>query len=339
MFRILRRYSTIKETLLEINAASNTIKTNLKKLEPLINDSKIELSKLNPDLYWQDNQKLAIQQQQQKSKILADLDKYNNYTQQESELKELVSDSDEEMMNEILQDFKELDGRVYDYFLKSVLNEEGDFNDCFIEIRDYVEGEIAGYKIATIQIKGEYAYGWAKNESGVHRFVRCSPFDAQNKRHTSFCNVSVSPAIDVEKTQIDIHPSELKIEVMRAQGAGGQHVNTTESAVRLTHLPTGISVFSQTEKSQHQNKKIGMEVLKSKLYQMELRKREMEKKNIYDSQEGIKWGNQIRNYVLHPYQMIKDTRSGYQRNDVENCLDGDIQEFMVQNLLFEKNLQ
>ncbi|KAJ3325460.1 hypothetical protein HDV06_004319 [Boothiomyces sp. JEL0866] len=369
MFRLaknaLKRYSTIKETMLEINGTSSKIKTNLKKLEPLINESKQELTSLNPDIYWQDNQKLAIQQQQLKSKILADLDKFENYNQQLKDFEELIGDSDEDMMTEILNDIKELDTKVYDYFLKQVLNEEGDFNDCFIEIRagvggveacdwvqiltrmyerwgqqqgyeskviDHVEGDIAGYKTATIQIKGEYAYGWAKNESGVHRFVRCSPFDAQNKRHTSFCNVSVSPAIDMEKTEIEIHPSELKIEVMRAQGAGGQHVNTTESAVRLTHLPTGITVFSQTEKSQHQNKKIGLELLKSKLYQMELRKKEMEKKNIYDSQEGIKWGNQIRNYVLHPYQMIKDTRSGYQRNDVENCLDGDIQEFMVQNL-------
>jgi peptide chain release factor 2 len=198
--------------------------------------------------------------------------------------------------------------------------------DC--KIVDEMASEIAGFKSVTLEIEGEYAHGWFQYEQGVHRFVRISPFDSNGKRHTSFVSVRIYPMMsDSVSEQIQISPADLKIETMRAGGAGGQHVNKTESAVRIVHLPTGLSVHSQSQRSQHQNKQKAMDMLKARLYELEIRKRESEKAAQHLTLEDNAWGSQIKSYVLHPYQMIKDLRTGHERNDVANVLDGDLGSF------------
>jgi len=195
------------------------------------------------------------------------------------------------------------------------------------EIVDMLRGEEAGIKNVTITVEGSYAYGLLKSESGVHRLVRISPFDANKRRHTSFASVSVYPEAD-EDLQIEIKEDDLKIETFRASGHGGQHVNKTASAVRITHIPTGITVQCQNERSQHRNRALAMKILKARLYELELKKREKEKEKIYSQQKDIEWGNQIRSYILHPYKMIKDHRTGYETNDPQAVLDGIIDDFI-----------
>ena len=193
------------------------------------------------------------------------------------------------------------------------------------------EGEVAGIKSASIKISGHQAYGWLKTETGVHRLVRISPFDSNARRHTSFASVSISPVVD-DTIDIEVEDKDLKIDTYRSQGAGGQHVNTTDSAVRITHIPTGVVVACQTERSQHQNRAHAMEMLKSKLYEAELRKREEAQASAHGEKTDIGWGHQIRSYVLHPYQMIKDARTGEETTDSESVLDGDIDRFLEASL-------
>ncbi len=199
-----------------------------------------------------------------------------------------------------------------------------------IELMEETLGEEAGLKSATYQIKGENAYGWLKNETGVHRLVRISPFDSQARRHTSFSSVLCYPVID-DTIVIDVQDKDIRIDTMRASGAGGQHVNKTDSAVRITHLPTGIVVTS-SEKSQHQNRDIAMKALKSRLYEMELQKRADADAAMRESQGENGWGHQIRSYVLQPYQMVKDLRTGHETSDSQGVLDGDLDEFMGASL-------
>lgn len=189
------------------------------------------------------------------------------------------------------------------------------------------EGDGAGIKSATIRVTGHQAYGWLKTETGVHRLVRISPFDSNARRHTSFASVSVSPVID-DSIDIVVEEKDLKIDTYRSQGAGGQHVNTTDSAVRITHIPSGTVVACQTERSQHQNRAHAMEMLKSKLYEAEIRKREEAQAAAHGEKTEIGWGHQIRSYVLHPYQMIKDLRTGTETTNSEAVLDGDIDVFL-----------
>lgn len=200
-----------------------------------------------------------------------------------------------------------------------------------ITIMDKQDGEVAGIKSLILEIKGENAYGWMKSESGVHRLVRISPYDSNARRHTSFCSVSVTPVID-DNIEIKIEDKDLRVDVYRAQGAGGQHVNKTESAVRFTHLPTGIVVACQSERSQIQNREQAMKLLKAKLYERELQIRDAEKQAREDAKTDIGWGHQIRSYVLHPYQMIKDLRTGYQTSDSQGVLDGDLDPFLQASL-------
>ena len=198
------------------------------------------------------------------------------------------------------------------------------------ELMEVSEGEVAGIKSATFRVEGDYAYGWLKTETGVHRLVRKSPFDSDNRRHTSFTSVFVSPEVD-DNIEIDINPADLKMDVYRSSGAGGQHVNKTESAVRLTHGPSGIVVACQTERSQHANRDRAMKMLKAKLYEQEMLKRNAERDAVEATKSDIGWGSQIRNYVLDQSR-IKDLRTGIERTDTQKVLDGDLDEFVEASL-------
>ena len=200
-----------------------------------------------------------------------------------------------------------------------------------VSLLEKSDGEEAGLKSATIRIEGENAYGWLKAETGVHRLVRISPFDSSARRHTSFASVSVSPVVD-ESIEIEIEDKDLRIDTYRSQGAGGQHVNTTDSAVRITHIPTGIVAACQSERSQHQNRAHAMALLKARLYEEELRKREEEQARIHGEKTDIGWGHQIRSYVLHPYQMVKDARTGVETTASQAVLDGDLDMFLEASL-------
>jgi peptide chain release factor 2 len=248
--------------------------------------------------------------------------------------------------------------------LESLLSGEADGNDCFIEIHpgaggtesqdwasillrmymrwaeksgfkmelvDELAGEEAGIKSATIRVSGRNAYGWAKTESGVHRLVRISPFDSNARRHTSFASVWVYPVID-DSIQIDINEKDLQIDTMRSGGAGGQHVNKTESAIRITHVPSGIVVKCQTSRSQHKNRAEAMGMLRARLYEQELRSREAKADALNATKSDNAWGHQIRSYVLHPYQMVKDLRTGYETSNTEAVLGGDLEAFMSASL-------
>ena len=200
-----------------------------------------------------------------------------------------------------------------------------------VSIMQESKGEEAGIKSSTIKISGDFAYGWLKKESGIHRLVRISPFDSNKKRHTSFASVWVYPEID-NKIDIDINESDLRIDTYRASGAGGQHVNTTDSAVRITHIPSGIVVQCQSDRSQHKNKSNAMSMLKSRIYEKELDKRKNEENKSNSKKKEIGWGHQIRSYVLHPYKMIKDLRTNYESSNVNNILNGDIDKFLEKSL-------
>ena len=204
------------------------------------------------------------------------------------------------------------------------------------EILDTQPGEEAGIKSATVRILGDYAFGNLSQESGVHRLVRISPFDANKRRHTSFAAIFVYPEVD-EDIEVDINPEDLRIDTYRASGKGGQHVNVTDSAVRITHTPTGIVVQCQNERSQHKNKASAMKVLKARLYELEKKKKLEKLERLEDAKSEIAWGSQIRSYVLHPYKMIKDLRTSVEIGQVEKVLDGDIDEFIKASLLQRKN--
>ena len=248
--------------------------------------------------------------------------------------------------------------------LESLLSGEADGNDCYLEVnagaggteaQDWAEmllrmymrwaekhgykvelldesrGEEAGIKSTTIQISGHNAYGWLKTECGVHRLVRISPYDSNARRHTSFSSVAVTPVVD-DNINIEVLEKDLKIDTFRASGAGGQHVNKTDSAVRFTHLPTGIIVACQQERSQHKNRAKAMEMLKAKLYEAELKKREDASAVIEAGKSDIAWGHQIRSYVLQPYQMVKDARTGVETSQTQDVLNGDIDKFLQASL-------
>ena len=196
-----------------------------------------------------------------------------------------------------------------------------------VQVLDQLPGEEAGIKSVTFSISGRFAYGYTKAEAGVHRLVRISPFDSNKRRHTSFVSVGVSPAID-DTIEIDIRDEDLRVDTYRASGAGGRHVNKTDSAIRLTHTPTGIVVACQAERSQHKNRAKAMAMLRSKLFELELRKQEEEKAAIEGEKKKIEWGSQIRSYVLQPYRMVKDHRTGHTSSDTDKVLDGELDSFI-----------
>ena len=222
------------------------------------------------------------------------------------------------------QDWAEMLSRMYQRFAEK--------NDYKYKIIDYQRGEEAGLKNLTMIISGFKSYGYLKNESGIHRLVRISPFDSNKRRHTSFSSVWVYPEIDKD-IEIEINNKDLRIDTFRASGAGGQHINTTDSAVRITHLKYNIVVQSQSERSQHRNRDTAMKMLKSRIYEIELDKKNEEKKKEESNKKQIGWGNQIRSYVLHPYKMVKDLRTNYQTSNAENVLDGEISDFLESTLI------
>jgi peptide chain release factor 2 len=203
------------------------------------------------------------------------------------------------------------------------------------DVLDFLPGEEAGLKSVTVRIQGDYVYGNLSQESGVHRLVRISPFDANKRRHTSFAAVFIYPEVE-EDIEVEINPEDLRIDTYRASGRGGQHVNVTDSAVRITHVPTGIVVQCQNERSQHKNKASAMKVLKARLYELEKKAKQEKLEKLEDAKSDIAWGNQIRSYVLQPYRMIKDLRTNVEIGDVDRVLDGDIDEFIKSSLLSRK---
>ncbi len=275
-------------------------------------------------------------------------------------------EEDQDVVDEAENALKTLAVKAAQKELEALLDGEADANDTFLEInsgaggtescdwasmlaRMYVRwaekkgykvelqsesaGEEVGIKSATYKISGLNAYGWMKSESGVHRLVRISPFDSAAKRHTSFTSVGVYPVVD-DNVEIEVNPSDIRIDTYRSSGAGGQHVNTTDSAVRITHAPTGIVVTS-SEKSQHQNRDIAMKALKSRLYQMEMDRRNAAVNEMHENKGDAGWGNQIRSYVLQPYQMVKDLRTNYETSDTKGVLDGDLDGLMGATLAMD----
>ena len=312
--------------------------------------------------FWND-QKKAQKLMRERQILVSQIDTYKNLSlelQEHIDLIELAElEEEEEILQESQLNLQKLLSFVEKKEIEALLDGEADANDSFLEInagaggtescdwasmlsRMYVRwaerhnykvelmaenaGDEAGIKSVTYKIQGLNAYGWLKSESGVHRLVRISPFDSNAKRHTSFASVWVYPVID-ENIEIEVNPADIRIDTYRSSGAGGQHVNTTDSAVRITHHPTGIVVTS-SEKSQHQNRDIAMKALKSRLYQLELDKRTSAISDAHESKGDAGWGNQIRSYVLQPYQMVKDLRSNIETSDTQGVLNGNLDMFM-----------
>ena len=285
-----------------------------------------------------------------------------------NELIKITNDDDEKLISEINKNTKELIEKVRKKEFENFLSGEADPNSCFLEVhsgaggveaQDWAEmivrmytrwcekkkfnfeileensGEEAGIKSLTLKIDGDYAYGWLKKESGIHRLVRISPFDSNSRRHTSFASVWIYPVID-EKIEVNLNEKDLRIDTYRASGAGGQHVNKTDSAVRITHLPTKIVVQCQNNRSQHRNKATALSMLKARIYEMELQKKESEQQSKNQSKPEIGWGRQIRSYVMHPYKMVKDLRNNTEISNCNSVLDGNIDIFL-EAALFKKN--
>ncbi len=315
---------------------------------------------------WEDPdhaQKLGKERAELDRSVSAQRDVIDGVSDAGELLEMALAEDDEDTMASVADDLKRLERAVAELEFQRMFAGEMDNRPCFIDIQagaggteaqDWAEmllrmylrwaerrgwktellevsaGDEAGIKSATIRVDGDYAFGWCRTETGVHRLVRKSPYDSGNRRHTSFASVFVSPEVD-DNIEIDIDPSDLRIDVYRASGAGGQHVNRTESAVRITHEPSGIVVQCQTDRSQHRNKDRAMAQLRAKLYEMELKKQQEKAQSAEDEKADIGWGSQIRNYVLDQSR-IKDLRTGMERSDTQKVLDGDIDEFIAAQL-------
>jgi len=297
------------------------------------------------------------------SRLMQEFENKINEIREFSEL--ALSENDPSSINDCFKNIKNIISDLETHEFKLKFNSEADDKSCYIEIhagaggtesQDWAQmllrmysrwserknfnfkimhetpGEEAGIKSCTALIEGSYAFGYLKKESGVHRLVRISPFDSNSRRHTSFSSVWISPYVD-ETVEINILDKDLRIDTFRASGAGGQHVNTTDSAIRITHIPTGIVVQCQNERSQHKNRATAMNMLKSRLYEIEIQKIESDRKEIEGKKSEIGWGSQIRSYVLHPYRMVKDLRSNYEDSDPDSVLDGNIDKLIFSNLM------
>ncbi len=317
--------------------------------------------------FWQDksNSKKVVKEK----KFFEDLIKsLNSSVEKLKDFEDLnvlaLEENNSDVQGEIIQNIKQLRSEIKKSEIKCFLSSEADPLDCYIEIhagaggtesqdwadmlrRMYLKwsdkknfksnlisehrGDEAGIKSATIKIEGDYVFGWLKKESGIHRLVRISPFDSGARRHTSFASIWIYPVVD-ENVNIEISEKDLRIDTYRSSGAGGQHVNTTDSAVRITHLPSKIVVQCQNERSQHKNKETCMNMLKARLYDHEIKKREEQNQNTENSKSEIGWGHQIRSYVLQPYRLVKDNRTNFESTSPDKILDGDLDEFLEQSL-------
>ena len=317
----------------------------------------------SPD-FWKRDQDYVSEITQERSDLNDKIDQWEKNEQELKDIKVLLEIADEEgdrdSIVEIVKDIKALEDKINHLYIKSLLGNEDDKKNAIvhinagaggteaqdwaemlfrmysrwcerrgyeIDIMDLQEGEEAGIKSVTFLVKGNYAYGYLKSENGIHRMVRISPFDATRRRHTSFAAVSVFPEVDTH-IEINIDERDIRIDTFRASGPGGQHVNKTSSAVRITHIPTGIVVQCQNEKSQHRNKEMAFKVLKARLYELEKKKQEQKKQEIHKSQKEIAWGSQIRSYIFNPYRLVKDHRTSVEVGNLENVMDGDIDIFI-----------
>lgn len=300
----------------------------------------------------------------ERTRLVESIEAITSLEQDVSDAREIYElaemEGDDSLLDDVRESLTSAQQRAGEAELRAMLSGEVDGNDCFIEInagsggtesqdwanmlmRMYVrwanahgmkveeldshDGEVAGIKSATLKISGDSAYGWLKSESGVHRLVRISPFDSNAKRHTSFASIAVSPVID-DTIEVDIEDKDVRVDTYRASGAGGQHVNKTDSAIRLTHQPTGIVVQCQNDRSQHKNRAAAWDMLRARLYELELRRREEAAQADADAKTDIGWGHQIRSYVLQPYQMVKDLRTNVETSDTQGVLDGDLDQFL-----------
>ncbi len=313
--------------------------------------------------FWHDRSKSAVTIKEKK--LFEDLIKsFNDSVEKLNDLDDLyqlaAEENNQNVRNEVLQNIAELKSKVKKNEIKCFLSNEADSLDCYIEIhagaggtesqdwadmlrRMYIKwsdskkfnfqlvsehkGEEAGIKSSTIKIEGDYVFGWLKKESGIHRLVRISPFDSGARRHTSFASVWVYPVVD-QNINIEILEKDLRVDTYRSSGAGGQHVNTTDSAVRITHLPTKVVVQCQNERSQHKNKETCMNMLKARLYDFEIKKKEKQNQASESNKSEIGWGHQIRSYVLQPYRLVKDNRTNYENTNPDKVLDGEIDDFL-----------
>lgn len=348
------KLKSLDKKLTELNSYLDIDKNDIKLKE-------LEIKLAKPG-FW-DNQEKARVIIQDLKRVRAIIDPYFECRKEFDELNELivlVEEEDAASIKEIETALKKVEKDIDTLEFKSLMSEELDANDVILSIHagaggtescdwanmllrmysmwaesngyktqiiDILPGEEAGVKTAVLIIKGSYAYGYLKSERGVHRLVRISPFDANKRRHTSFASVDVIAEIE-EDMKIDIVENELRIDTYRSSGAGGQHVNVTDSAVRITHLPTGIVVQCQNERSQHKNKAIAMKVLKARLYEAKMNEKKKELEARYSKKQKIEWGSQIRSYVMHPYSMVKDHRTSYETSNVDAVMDGKLDDFI-----------
>ncbi len=352
----------IKEKYEDLQNTFKDIKTILKPEE-----TEAEIKKIDEEMgkadFWND-QKRAQQISAKRTVLANKLKRLNDIQKRLDDVGEYIEilemEDDEDTRQELNKELDRLEKDLDKLEISSLLSEEHDMKNAIVSVQagsggveacdwtemllrmylrwaekngfdvemvDYQPDDVAGVKSATFIVKGPYAYGYLKGEQGVHRLVRISPFDSNKRRHTSFSAVSVIPEID-EDVNVEINEEDLRIDTYRASGAGGQHVNKTDSAVRITHLPTGVVVSCQSERSQIQNRQKAMQMLKARLYQLELEKQKQKQKELEGEKKDITWGSQIRSYVFHPYQMVKDLRTGVETGNIESVMDGNLDNFI-----------
>ena len=330
---------------------------------------RIEKKTSEPDFWNRENSQEILKELNILKKLIEEYEKISGMNEDVSVMIEFIEAGDDSFEKELDDKIDTVTEEIQNFKTKLLLDEKYDSNNAIltinagaggteacdwtemlyrmydrwsnrkdfkVEVLDSLSGEEAGIKSITLNIKGSYAYGYLKGEKGVHRLVRISPFDSNGKRHTSFTAVNVVPEID-DDVEVNIRPEDLKVDTYRASGAGGQHVNTTDSAVRITHIPTNTVVTCQKERSQLKNKETAMKILKSRLFEIELEKREKEMENIKGTESKIEWGSQIRSYVFQPYKMVKDHRTKAEEGNVDKVMDGDIDNFINEYLKFYKN--